>query len=140
MKVFSLLLTIIWLGATPLWAQEPGRLTVIGTGSVESVPDMATITMGVTAQARTAAAALADNSAATAKMLKAIEAQGIEARDMQTSGLSLSPLWDNRSGNNGVPDITGYVAYNQVTVRVRDLKALGATLDAVVKSGGNQFR
>lgn len=119
---------------------QAGQITVTGQGSVASVPDMATITLGVTSQARTAAQALAANSAATGAVLKQVADAGIKPRDVQTSGLSLSPRWNNRnSSSDQPPAIVGYVVSNQVTVRVRELPVLGEVLDAVVQGGANRF-
>ena len=121
-------------------AQEAaeGRLIVTGEGAVDSVPDMATITMGVTSEAKTAREAMAETSEATAAVLEALTDAGIEARDMQTRDLSLNPLWDNRS--SGERRIVGFQASNTVFVRVRDLDALGGVLDQVIQSGANEFR
>ena len=117
-----------------------GRLTVAGEGLVAGAPDMATITMGVTQEAKSAEAALAAMTEATAAMLERLASAGIEARDMQTSNLSLQPLWDNSSSGSGQgPRIAGYEASNTVLVRVRALDGLGAVLDAVVKGGANRF-
>ena len=140
MRVLSWVVTVFLVALAPAWAQDSGRLTVVGHGSFEAAPDMATITMGVTAEARTAAAALASNSADTAKVLAVIKSAGVAPRDVQTSGLSLSPLWNNRSsGSNKRPAIVGYSVSNQVTVRVRALADLGRLLDAVVSDGATQF-
>lgn len=117
-----------------------GRLSLVGNGSVESVPDMATINLGVVAEAKTAADALAENSAATTDVLQSVVAAGIEKRDMQTSGLSLSPNWNNRSSSsNSAPKIVGFIAHNQITIRVRELSGLGEILDTVVQSGATNF-
>jgi hypothetical protein len=119
-------------------AAQQGRLTVTGSGGVDSVPDMAVITMGVTAQAETAAAAMEQTSAGTAEVLARLEEAGIAPRDMQTSDLSLNPVWNDRAGP-GERQITGYEARNTVTVRVRALEELGGILDTVVQSGANTF-
>jgi uncharacterized protein YggE len=116
------------------------RLTVSGEGSVASVPDMATITLGVTHEARTAGEALGLTSAATAQVLARLGASGIEPRDMQTNEVALSPVWDNRSSNTQRPQIVGFEASNTITVRVRALGSLGTILDDVVKDGANTFR
>lgn len=117
-----------------------GQLTVTGQGHVESVPDMATVRLGVTGQAKTAADALRENSAATRDVLDRVMAAGVEARDVQTSGLNLSPIWNNRQSSNGEqPDIVGYMVTNQVTVRVRDISLVGQVLDDVVQNGANTF-
>lgn len=116
------------------------QITVTGEGSVATVPDMATINLGVTHQAKEAGAAMAATSQATANMLQRLAALGVEARDMQTSNLSLNPVWSNRnSSSSGNPRISGYVASNSVHVRVHDLTALGRVLDAVIAEGANDF-
>ncbi len=110
-------------------------ITVTATGTVEAAPDMATLTVGVTTEGDTAAAALAANSASIAAVMARLSEAGIEARDMQTSNLSLYPNWSGPDGT--APVIAGYVASNQVTIRVRQLDGLGAVLDAAVADGAN---
>lgn len=125
--------------ALPTLAAAQGvvnQLTVTGEGRVDVVPDMATVTLGVTSVADTAAAALAENSAQVAKVIENLKTAGIEARDVQTSGLSLNPNWTNY-GTDSQPRIEGYTAQNMVTVRVRALDRLGSVLDAAVKDGAN---
>ncbi len=125
----------------PAWAEDsgPGRMTVTGEGSVDSVPDMATITLGVTAEARAAADAMRETSQATAAVLQRLAAAGIEPRDLRTRDLSLSPVWDNRN-SSARPKIVGFEARNTVVVRVRDLDGLGGVLDEVIESGANLFQ
>ncbi len=111
-------------------------ITVSGEGRVDTVPDMATINLGVTTQARSASEALTANSAELARVLGNLKAAGIDSRDIQTTGLSLNPSWQyDQSGSNG--RITGYIASNGVTVRVRALEGLGGVLDAAVRDGAN---
>ena len=133
-------LTIIAILTAVAAFAEPGRLTVSGEGQVAIAPDMAEISLGVVTEDRSANAALKANSLATAAVLKRIDALGVEARDVQTTGLSLSPIWSNSSlsSANG-REITGFVAHNQVTLRLRDLSRLGRVLDAVVQDGANTF-
>lgn len=128
----------IFLIPLALSVQAEGRIIVTGEASVETAPDMAMISLGVTTEAADAAAALAANTEATASVLDRLNAAGVEARDVQTSGLSLSPNWANNQ-STGTNSIVGFVASNQVTVRVRDLKALGGILDDVVRNGANTF-
>jgi uncharacterized protein YggE len=69
-----------------------------------------------------------------------LETAGIAARDMQTQGLSLQPLWARQSnGPEAQPRITGYVARNGLIIRVRDLDSLGRILDEAVSDGANSF-
>jgi uncharacterized protein YggE len=115
-------------------------ITTTGTGVAEAVPDMARIDIGVTHQAGTAGEALSRTSEALSAVLKRLQDAGIEARDMQTQGLSLQPVWSRDvSGSDGPRRITGFVARNNLMVRIRDLSALGGILDIVVRDGANSF-
>jgi len=120
-------------------APTPGRITVSGEGRVEAAPDMATITMGMTAEADTAKEAMDQVSASLAALMAVLEGAGIEARDIQTSGLALNPLWGSDSLNSGNTRIKSFAASNNVTVRVRDLDRLGPVLDQALTSGANTF-
>ena len=70
---------------------KPGHsIVVIGQGSVKTVPDRAQLSLGVSTDAKTAAAALRANAAEMAKVIAAIKAQGIPAADIRTDQVSLS--------------------------------------------------
>ena len=127
---------VVLVGISPLWAETTGQITVTGEGSVFAVPDMAVITMGASAEAETAKEAMDQTSDITTAILDRLTEAGVAERDMQTSDLSLSPLWSNRSSSENRPSIDGYQASNRVTVRVRDLESLGTILDAVLTDLG----
>ena len=114
----------------------PATITVTGEGIVAAVPDLATVSLGVTMQGDTAAAAMAAGNTALQAVLERLKAAGIEDRDLQTSNLSLNPNWQSGDGTTA-PVIVGYIASNILSVRVRDLDKLGAVLDAVVTDGAN---
>lgn len=139
--VFLMIMGLGMSGATAVRADDgaaPATLVVTGEGRVEAAPDMAVIPIGVETAAATAAAALADNNARIGAVIARLKAAGVADRDIQTSGLSLGPRYDYSAGS-GSQKLAGYVAVNQVTVRVRALDRLGVVLDAVVADGANQF-
>jgi uncharacterized protein YggE len=113
---------------------EPGRLTVLGTGSVDVTPDRASFTFGTVSQARTAAAALETSATAVARVVAALRREGVAQADIQTSDVSLSARWSE----NG-ETIIGYAASNSVTAVVRRLGQAGAVIDAAVAAGANQM-
>lgn len=123
--------------------QPETTIQVSAEARVDRAPDIAFVTAGVTEERATAKDAMAAQSASMNGVFAALRAAGIADRDMQTSGLSLQPRYDyvetaGRDGvKRGVQKLAGYVASNQVTVRVRDLTRLGETLDSLVSSGGN---
>ncbi|WDR03981.1 SIMPL domain-containing protein [Devosia algicola] len=125
--------------AAPAFA---GTIAINGHGEVSAAPDTAYVTSGVTTQGTTAREALDENTAAMAELIATLKDAGIEARDIQTSGFSVSPNYvysDQRtpSGYTQPPKISGYQVSNSVTVRVRALDTLGGVLDRAVTVGAN---
>lgn len=123
----------------PMHAPAPATVTVTGEGQVGIAPDLATVALGVTTQAETAAQALADNATRQGDVIAALKAQGIAPEDLQTQGLNLSPMADY-SQQGKPPIITGYQAQNIVSARVRDLAKLGPLLDAMVAAGATDVQ
>jgi uncharacterized protein YggE len=134
----SLLLALAGAAA----AQEPPRqITVQGSAEADAVPDLATVTAGVDTRADSAAAALASNSETMTAIFAALDAAGIERRDVQTSQLSLSPVYEPFRENADMPPaVVAYEASNLVTVRVRNIDGLGAAIDALAKAGANRLQ
>jgi hypothetical protein len=115
---------------------EGALLHVAAESQVRAAPDLATITLGVQTDAATAQAALAENAKRMQAVFAALKKAGVADKDVQTSNLSIAPQY--AYAEREPPKLTGYQASNQVSVIVRDLKRLGATVDAVVGSGSNQ--
>lgn len=145
-----LLSTALVLPAAPAMAQtrdhsamhaehHGGQITLSATGEVRAAPDMATVSAGVVTQAESAAEALRANNRQMNGVFDALARAGIERADIQTSNLSINPVWSNYNGNEE-RRITGYQATNTVTARVSDLDNLGQTIDALVGSGANQIQ
>lgn len=111
-------------------------LNLAAFGETQVAPDIATISLGVTTQGRTAAQALSDNATRMTQVMAALRAAGIAAKDIRTSGLNLNAQYAYDQGQ--APRLTGYQAVNQVTITVRDLARLGAAVDATVGAGANQ--
>jgi uncharacterized protein len=132
------------LAATPAAAQVTEvpamggtRLDVVATGEVNRVPDVVRINAGVMTQAPTATEAIRQNAAKMDSVRSALRRAGIAERDIQTSSINLSPNW--RHMENRAPELIGYQANNQVSVRFRDIANAGRILDALVAAGANQI-
>lgn len=120
-------------GGAAASASPRRTLTVTGSGAVSATPNRAAFSFGVTSEARTASAALEENSAEMRKVIAAIKAAGVAARDVRTSAVSLSP----RYGRNAEA-IVGYTASNTVDATLRAVTRSGGVIDAAVKAGANQ--
>lgn len=112
----------------------PPTITVTGTGVVRAVPDVAEVSLGVSATARTARAARATSEALMNRVLATLRGRGLAAADIQTSQVSLSPNF----GPAGVR-VVGYTARNTVTARIRDLDVAGAVIADAAAAGANEI-
>ncbi len=104
-------------------------LTTIGTASIEVVPNIATISLGVETERPTAAEAASENARAAQAIVGEIKAQGIDARDVKTVSVTLAPVYDEARDANGrvtKRTLRGYVARNDLNVRVRQVEKAGA--------------
>ena len=90
---------------------------VSGEGSVSAAPDFAQVTLGVTTTAKNAGEAMASNAKAANALVSLIKAEGVAPADIQTSELSISPMFSQPSpGQTTAPTITGYNVSNNVAV------------------------
>jgi uncharacterized protein len=106
-------------------------ITVTGVGQVDSVPDEAELSLGITTKGATAREALAANSDRMRRLIAALKAAGVAERDIKTQNVSIGPDYDSNAG----PD--GYSASNTVSVLIRDIDRTGAVLEAATQAGAN---
>jgi uncharacterized protein YggE len=107
-------------------------VTVTGTGTVESVPNRAGLSVGVGSDAATARAALAANADKAANVIEALRAAGVARVDLQTTDVTVTPRWDDRGRQNG------FTAHSSVRVDVASVTRAGAILDAAVGAGATE--
>lgn len=122
--------------ATPNSATEHS-ITVHGSGRITMKPDTATFSVGIDAQAKTAADAMAQASAKMNAIIDALKAKGVADADRQTTQISLSPTYDYNNGNER-PRLTGYMASQSLSVKVRSIGKTGELIDGAVDAGANQ--
>lgn len=147
MRIF--VLAMLATAALPLASASPAqtitvaqplsgtRLDLSATGEVTRVPDVAVISSGVTTQAATATDALMQNATRMERVRAALKRAGVADRDIQTASINLSPQY--KYVDSQPPQLTGYQASNQLSVRYRDIRNSGRILDALVAEGSNQI-
>ena len=113
-------------------------VTVGGTGVVSVKPDRAMVRVGAWQQAETALEAQSRVNEIITKATEAIRGLDIEGMVIQTSGLSLSPVYDYQ--RNQEPRITGYRASITLSVRIDDIDRTGTVIDAAMNTGANQLQ
>lgn len=113
------------------------RLDIVAEGEVVGKPDIAEINAGVVSQAATASAAMSDNARRMTAVVAALRKAGVAANDIRTASVNLNPQY--RYADNQPPQLVGYQASNQVTIRFRDIARAGSILDVLVGEGANQI-
>ena len=111
-------------------------------GEHTRVPDLATFTAGVSTTGTTAAEALSANAAAMTRVIAALKGAAIEPRDIQTSSISLNPVFEQRPFNqadSSPPRIVGYQAGNSVSIRARQPGSFGKVIDTLVAAGATNI-
>jgi uncharacterized protein YggE len=112
----------------------PRTIDVVGTGQVRGIPDVLSLTLGVSTRDKGAGAALTHNSELSAKLIAVLRDAGIDEKDIQTANLSISPVYDDDGEN-----IIAYGVNNTVDVKIRDLKKAGEIVDAAAEVAGDEI-
>jgi len=142
----SLALVLAMVGlcgcATPaqvnLVTQEEG-IWVTGRGEVMAAPDIATLRLGIAAQAATVAEAQSQATEAMSKVMASLIDNGVAEEDIQTQYFSIRQVtkWDRETEEEVV---IGYRVTNKVTAKIREIDKTGAIIDAVAEAGGDLTR
>ena len=109
-------------------------ITVTGEGKATGQPDMAVLTLGVSALAPSVADARDQAASAMQKIIDSMKGNGVADRDIQSTQFSIQPEYDY---TNGQQKLTGYRVTNIVVAKVRDINSTSKVLDDAVAGGGD---
>jgi uncharacterized protein YggE len=116
---------------TGIWVNGEGKVTV--------TPDVASVSLGVSAQAASVVEATSQAAAAMKQVIDSLKANGVADKDIQTQYYSIQQVtrWDDK---NQQEIVTGYRVSNTVTAKIRTMDKVGAVIDAVAAAGGDLTR
>ena len=139
-KLLALILTLALMlpafaCAEGFAAAENATITVSGGASVTLKADYAQVTVGVSTKAPTVEEASQKNTAAIHAVIAALTEAGVLEEDIATSNYSVNAEYDYSS--MGGQRLTGYNVSNQLSVIIRDMEHIGATLDKATAAGAN---
>ena len=117
-------------GADPAAAATPGTITVTGNGAVNGTPDELRLSLEAHAQAASVSAALDSANQAMTAVRDALTAGRVAPADLQTSGMSVQPQYNQQD------TITGYTVSESLTAELH-LATAGQTITDAVEAGGN---
>jgi uncharacterized protein YggE len=113
-------------------------LTMTGTGEATAVPDQLGFGLSVAVTRPDLDTALADANRTMERVLASLGKYGVEKGDVQTTGLSMDPVYDYPAYSP--PVLRGYRVSERASVLVDELKKGGAAVSAAVAAGGNAVR
>jgi uncharacterized protein len=113
-------------------------VTMVGTGEASAVPNQVSFSLTATAQRLDLDAAMNASSATMRRVLAALGDHGVEKSDVQTTGLSMNPVYEYHTFDP--PTLVGYRVTQRATVQVDELTRSGPAIGAAVEVGGNGVR
>jgi len=118
--------------------QQEG-IWVSGQGTVTVTPDIATLSLGIEAQAVTVTDAQSQAIEAMDAVMAALDDNGVARKDIQTQYFSVQNVtrWDTVKEEE---ILIGYRVTNVVTAKIREIDKAGTIIDAVAAAGGDLTR
>ena len=111
----------------------PGPVVVtVGDAVVRKAPDRAWVSIAAETRARTPQEAQRANAESMSAVTAKLKSAGVPADAIQTTAFDLQPEFDYA---NGRQTLKGYVARNQVQIKVDTLPKLGEIIAAAVETG-----
>lgn len=113
--------------ANPLPAKP--HIYVEGSAEIEVIPDQMTISLGLSAEEMEVATAKQDVDKRSTQLITTVKAMGIEVRDIATTALQVTPVYDYVDGKQVS---RGSRVYRQVEITLRNLENYGELLQALM--------
>lgn len=135
--ILGIIFTLFLIPSVPAFASDDlSLLSVSGTGSSNSAPDRAVITIGVVTRAASSKSAQEQNARASAAVINALKETGLAENSISTSGYSFRPEY---SKNEKERFISGYSAINTLHITIDDLPLVSRIIDTALANGANQI-
>ncbi len=119
-------------------AKSQRVVAMVGEGEATAVPDQMSFALSVSTKRLELDEALASSSRTLRRVLGVLEQHGVEARDVQTTGLSMYPEYAYHS--YAPPTLTGYRVTQRAKVEIDELEVGGRAVAAAIDAGGNGVR
>lgn len=109
---------------------KANKLVVSATGSVDVMPDVAYVTVGVVTQNKDVKTAQSDNTKLMIDIFDALKEKGLTEDDMRTTQYNVYPI--HRKG-----EISKYEVTNMVKLTIKDIDSVGEYIDIAAENGAN---
>ncbi|HSS96913.1 MAG TPA: SIMPL domain-containing protein [Terriglobales bacterium] len=113
---------------------RPRLISVRGTAEINVDPNEVVMRLGVETHDKEIALAKSQHDARMKKVIGLARSEGIEAKDIQTSWLSLSPDYSEEK----IPRLLGYEVSQTITITLRDLSKYESLITKFLAAGINR--
>ncbi len=110
-------------------------IVIAGEGKVTAVPDIATISIGVTTEKASVTDAQKENTSKMNAVIAKLKEFGIADEDLKTTNYTIYPLYDYPNGRQVQ---RGFQVSQTVEAKIRDLDKIGEILATAGGLGANQ--
>ncbi len=118
-------------------------IAVQATGEVYASPDLALTTASVITEAKNVEEALSENTEKMNTVISFLKEQGIEDKDLKTTGFNIYPRYEYYERTEGRPSgkrvLVGYEVNQSLQVKIRDLESIGTIIQGVTENGANNI-
>ena len=133
-RIFTMLLALcLLLGGSAL---ADVTLNVTGSGTVYMEADIVTASLGVSMNGDDLESLQQQVNATITAVCDALQAAGMDAKDITTNYIYISPRYDYSDGGE---KIVGYSVNNSLYIRTGDLDKIGTYIDVAFAAGANSF-
>ncbi len=112
------------------------HVAVSATGEASVTPDLAVVSLSVSAKDRDLAVARDDVNRRTSAVLATLRGLDVAEADLLAPDIAVNPEYDYRRDSQ---KLVGYHVSRLITVRVRALDTLGSILDGSIAGGANEL-
>src|SRR5271157_5539874 len=123
--------------AQPCCEEARPLVTVYGTAELKIVPDVVDISLGVEVRGKDLATALDQQTNRVTEAIAAIRKGGIDAKEIQTDFVSISPVYSNsKNGRN----LDYFIARKGISFTLKDTSKYDALMTELVRAGVDRVR
>ena len=108
------------------------EISANGSSVIKAQPDLMSVSITIESRNPNAQTAQDKVSEISTKLLNELSNLGFETKDIELANYNVYPEYD---WNNGKQDLKGYVANQQLTIRLKDFERVSAVIDTASSSG-----
>lgn len=120
---------------TQTTTEKQSTFNVTGESEIVTVPDEAKVTVGITVNRPTIAAAQEEANRVTTALTEQLQGLGVNKEDIKTTNYNVRPEYDFQ---NPGQRIIGYVVDSNLRVKTQNLDLVSQIIDTATAAGANQ--